>query len=490
MMNALASAFPACFAHVSVMGVCGLLLVLGASLRSVSAVWLATFGAFAAAAAAVVGLQSLGALSGSTLLWSGTVVVDAASVACSVVCALCAAVVLFSSAGSPVISRSAERYWPGMVVLTSTFLMLAAHAHHLAALLVATEVSALGLVALVGVGRAQARGSEAATKAVVVGAVAFGLSAFGMALVFGGSGGALDYAALNGAFATRGPSAVATFGAFLIVAGFLFRLGGAPFHMAAPDVIDGAPLPASMLSVSAVRICWVVAMLRFIRLGFFHPSVSADVSGLALYLGWAAALSMLVGSVGAVRQEQLKRMLAYLSISQLGFVLVAIVALSQNAPLSANALGACLLGQVVALLLALTAANHIASNHEGPAFVDDLAGLAKTRPLVAFALSASMLSVSAMPFTMGFVGVFPVLLATWSVPLMLPLGIVALVAFLVGLYPAWRVIGTMYFREPTRTWPDRNPAGSAAVLVTGTLALLLFGMVTGPWLAWSHRLVP
>jgi len=490
MNQAIASALPSSMNHVWIMVCSALILVLGGSVTSIPAAWLTTLGALAAAAAAVSGMQTLGSFADAQVLWSSAVVVDATAIATGVICALATAAVLAVSVKSQTISQSAERHWPGLVLLTSSSLMFAVHANHLGTLLVATEVAALGQVALLGVGRAQARGSEAASKAVVVSAVAFGLSAFGMALIFGGSSGLMDYGSLAKSFFAHGPSAVAMVGAMFVIAAFLFRLGAAPFHMANADLIDGAPLPSSMFSVSAFRICFAVATLRFLKLGFLSPSVSADVTGIAQILGWVAALSMLVGAVGAVRQESLKRTLAYLALSQIGFSVLAIVALSQGSHLAVTALGASLLGQVLALSVAFAALSQLSAAHEGFPFVDDLAGLAQSRPLLAVSLAVSLLSVSGMPFTVGFGGYFTVLLSVFSTPLMLPLGCVGLLAFLIGLYPTLRVIVAMYFRESARTWPDHNPPGAAAILCTGTLTLLLFGIVTAPWLAWSRHLVP
>jgi NADH-quinone oxidoreductase subunit N len=482
--------FPAMLNHLWITVAAAFVLVLVGSTTRVSAPWLTIIAAISSAAAGVIGFIGFETRVESHLLWSGAVVVDASSIASSVTCALAVAAVLAVSVNSKHISQSAERHWPGLVLLTSSALMMVVHANHLATLLVATESAALGLVAVVGLGRAQARGSEAATKAVVVGAVAFGLSGFGMALIFGGSGGVLDYVSLEKSFASQGPSAVATLGALFVVVAFLFRLGAAPFHMAAPDLIDGAPLPSAMFSVSAFRLCFVLGMLRMLKLGFLAFSANGDMTGLSQVFGWVAALSMLVGAIGAVRQESLKRTLAYLSISQLGFALLAIVALSQNTAMAATAIGACLLGQVVAFSVAFAALNQISSSAESHPFVDDLAGLAQARPLLAFSFAVALLSVESMPFTMGFPGFFSALLSAFSTPLMLPLGCVGLAAFLIGLYPPIRAIVAMYFRHSAKIWPANNPSGGAAVLSVGSFILLLFGIVTSPWLSWARLLVP
>ena len=488
-MTALALMLPAQLGHVWIMIACALLVILLASTERVSSAGLTVFATIAAGAAAVAGMQTLAASTNPVILCSGTVIVDRAAVTCSIVCALCTAAVLATTLGGNSISRSVERHFTGLLLLTAASLMLAAHAHHLAVLLVATESAALGLAALLGLGRAAARGSEAASKAVVVGAVAFGLASFGMALIYGGSGGIMNYGGLTAA-AAKGPSAVATAGAFLVVAAFLFRLGAAPFHMAAPDLLDGAPLPAAMFSVSAFRVCFAVAMLRLLQTGFFNIATTADVTGMAKYVAWAAAASMLIGAVGAVRQQHLKRLLAYLSISQLGFALLAMVALSQNAPTAMMAVGACLLSPAVALLVAFAALTYLSSAHDGNPFVDDLTGLARQRPLLPFALAIAMLALTGMPFTVGFSGLFVTLLSSFSTPFMMPLAVVGLVAFLIGLYPTFRLIVAMYFREPAHVWPDLSPPGATTVLLAGTAALLLFGVVTNPWLAWARLLVP
>lgn len=476
--------------HVWITVAGALLVIAAAAMWRISAGWLTTLAALASASAAVSGVQTYGTFARGQASFGGGMVIDAASLVACVFCALATAAVLASTLGSRSMGKGIERHWPGLVLLTSAALMLTAHAASLASLLVATESASLGFVALVGSGRSQPRGSEAAMKASVVSAVAFGFASLGVALMYGGSGAVLHYDALAAHFADQGPSAVAMMGAFFVIGSFCFRLGAVPFHMVAPDLLDGSPLPAAMLSVSAFRVCFAVALLRLLRLGFFAPSVAADVTGVPLYLMWVAALSMLIGAIGAVRQEHVKRMLAYLSIAQLGFALMAVVALSQKAPAAVTGVGACLLAQAVAFLVAFAALSDLGVTNEGHPFVDDLAGLSHSRPLLAFALALAFLSAAGMPFTVGFGGSFPVLLSAFSVPLLLPLAVVGLLSFLIGLYPALRVIVAMYFRDSTRAWPESHTAGGSAVLVVGTATLLVFGVLTSPWLVWARLLVP
>ncbi|MDX2021880.1 MAG: proton-conducting transporter membrane subunit [Deltaproteobacteria bacterium] len=466
-----------------------LMVIAAAALWRFSAPALTTFAALVAASSAVSAVNTYGVLAPRQTAGAG-VIVDAASLVASVVCCLVTAAVLATTLGSKSLGKGILRHWPGLVLLTSAALMLTAHAASLPALLVATESASLGFVALLGAGRSQRRGTEAAMKAVVVSAVAFGFAGLGTALMYGGSGALLQYDALAASFADHGSSPVTMVGLFFVIAAFCFRLGAVPFHMVAPDLLDGAPLPAAMFSVSAFRVCFVVALLRLLQLGFFAPAIAADVTGVPLFLMWLAALSLLIGSIGAVRQEHVKRMLAYLSIAQLGFALMAVVALSQDAPAAATGVGACLLAQAVAFLVAFAALSDLGATNEGHPFVDDLAGLSQSRPLLAFALALSFLSAAGMPFTVGFGGFFPVLLSTFNVPLLLPLAVVGLLSFLIGLYPALRVIVAMYFREPTRTWPEAHTAGGSAVLVVGTMTLLIFGVLTSPWLGWARLLVP
>ena len=477
--------------HVWIMIAGALLVIAAASLCRIGPAWLTTLGALAAACAAVSAVQTSAGLARGQFSSGAGMIVDQASLVACVCAALATAAVLASPLGSKALGKGVERHWPGLVLLTSAALMLSVHAASLAALLVATESASLGLIALSGVGRSQPRGSEAAMKATVVSAVAFGFAGLGAAFIYGGTEALLNYDAISVSFANQGPNPVAMIGGFLVIGAFGFRLGAVPFHMAAPDLLDGAPPAAAMFSVSAFRLCFLVALLRFLSLGFFAPAVGGDVTGVPLLLTWLAALSMLIGAVGAVRQEHVKRMLAYLSIAQLGFALMAIVALSQKAPTAVTGVGACLLAQSVAFLVAFAALGHLGATNEGHPFIDDLSGLSQSRPLLAFAIALSFLSAAGMPFTIGFGGFFPVLLSAFSVPLLLPLAIVGLVSFLIGLYPALRIIVAMYFRESTRTWAtDEHSAGTSAVLVVGTMTLVVFGVLTSPWLGWARLLVP
>lgn len=474
--------------HVWIVATAGLgLLALSAATRT-AARWLSAFSLLFVALAVVAAIAShpgdLRALVFSSLQ------IDALGNTAHVLCGLATLAALATALVAPAAVPAVAREWPGLLLLVSAASMLAASASSLPTLLVAVEAAGLGMNVLLGLGRNPARGAEVSTKAFLTGAASVGLLVFGAALVYAGSDGALDHEALRSHIERNGPSAVGAVGVLMMVSGLAFRIGVAPFHMALPDFVEGAPLPAALFYVSGFRLCLLVATARLLGAGFFDPALTADGSGLAAALVALAGMSLLVGTLGALRQDGVKRMIGYLSIAQLGWAFVALAAASQHVPEAGFAFAAALLGAVPALVGALLVTAYLPEPIEGRAFMDDWAGLGRQRPGLALAMSICLFSLVGLPLTAGFVSLLSVMKVAFTSRWLLPLEIFALVCLPAGSYAALRLVVTMYFREGQRIWSEEMHAPVSALLWVCVASVVLFGIVPAPWLAWVRWLSP
>lgn len=339
----------------------------------------------------------------------------------------------------------------------------------------------------------RARAAEVASKSFVLGMAAVGLLTFGAALVYAGSG-ALSLHAYSHHARTQGPNALATLGGLMMLAGLLYRLGAAPFHMAAPDAVEGAPLPAAVFFVTGTRTALTIVVARLCLHLFFYDPLTAESSGVAAVLLLVAGASFLIGSLGAIRQDSVKRMLGYLSVCQLGWVFAALAAWSQHVPGAPLAFAAAVLAGPPALAAALLVTPFVPRITESRSFIGDWVGFAQRRPTLGVCMGLALMSLSGLPLTMGFVAVFATLEACFASRWLLPAAASAIVSLPIGLYAALRLIVTMYFREPPAA-PAGEPEERAVWLPMGVglavciSAVCVWGVISRPYLHWAELLV-
>lgn len=474
---------------VLVMGASALfVLALGALAPSLprSLTSLAAFGA--ALAAAVSWPASPDA--GPALLMQGTLVVDIPARLASVACALFTAAALLVSACRSGFPDAAAREAPGLVLLTATAALVAVHAHHLGVLYLAVEATALGAHLLVGLHTQVGRAAEAAAKAFVTGAVAVGVFGLGLALLYAGSRGALGYEALALRYAASGPDPLGTLGLLLVFGALAFRVGVVPFHMSVPDLLEGGSLVAALLNVSVVRLALLLAFVRLLSVGFLHPALSPDGSGLAAAFGVLGLASVWGGALGSLRHDKTRRWLAHAAALQAGGVLVAFCALTQQVNEARQALGASLVSQVMALCLALSVSSLAPRAAEGQDVLDDWAGLGRTRPLLAFAMSVALMSLAGLPVSVGFVAQLSLLQAATASPWLGALVAAVLGGMILFAYASWRFVAVMYFQPASRAWSEPTPAALGLFIGGLTTLVLGFGLLPSAWLAWCVQLVP
>lgn len=338
--------------------------------------------------------------------------------------------------------------------------------HNLSMLFIGIEIMSVSLYILTAIKKRDFSSNEAALKYFLMGAFSTGFLLFGITLLYGASG-SFDLTEIRN-YITSSHTEVSPLlyaGTLLIIIGLGFKVGAAPFHFWVPDVYEGAPTLITAFMSTVVKVGVFAAFLRL-----FYISLSPLQDFWIPVLIVLAALSLLIGNVTAVFQQHFKRMLAYSSISHVGYMLFALIALSSSSDNSIFVYGA---AYTIASIISF-AALMIVEKQVGNDSYDSFNGLAKRNPLLALSLTIAMLSFAGIPLTVGFMGKFMMFAGalskfhTWLV-------VFAVLNALVGVFYYFRVIIAMYFKEA-----DRNmlvlPAYFKIVLIIATLATVVLGI--------------
>lgn len=355
----------------------------------------------------------------------------------------------------------------GMMVLIS--------AHNLLTIYLGLELLSLSLYAMVAFHRDNSNATEAAMKYFVLGALASGMLLYGMSLLYGITG-TLDIGGVQTAVVGLEESKrlVLGLGLVLVIVGMAFKLGAVPFHMWVPDVYHGAPTAVTLFIGTAPKIAAFAMVMRLLVEGL--GSMHAQWQDILIIM---SVLSMAVGNVIAIAQANIKRMLAYSTISHVGFLLLGILAGSQ-AGYSASmfyAIVYALMGMGgFGMIILLSRAGFEADN------LSDFKGLNDRSPWFAFIMMILMFSMAGVPPTLGFFAKFSVLQAvvgsglTW-------LAIVAVVFSIIGAFYYLRIIKLMYFDKAEDTQPIETSTDMKVVLSANGLGILLLGMAPSGLLA-------
>lgn len=365
-----------------------------------------------------------------------------------------------------------------LVLIATLGGILLSGANHLAALFLGIELISLPLFGLVGYAYRQERSLEASIKYTILSAAASSFLLFGMALVYANCG-SLSFLVLGQNLTNdllQEPLLLAGIG--LMIVGLGFKLSLVPFHLWTPDVYQGAPAPVSALLATASKIAIFAVEMRL----FLYVPV-ANSEAVRVVLGLIAGASILFGNLMALNQRSIKRLLGYSSISHLGYLLVALVAL-QGGDLSLETVAIYLAGYLFSSLGAFGVVSLISSPCRGPD-VDALSsyrGLFWQRPLLAVVMAVMMMSLAGIPMTLGFIGKFYLLATTLHAHLWWLIAAVV-IGSAIGLYYYLRVAVSLFAKVPEQS-PDVATAGqfSAGTLVVLVCALLvvLFGIWPQP----------
>ncbi|MET3106570.1 NADH-quinone oxidoreductase subunit N [Oxalobacteraceae bacterium GrIS 2.11] len=338
------------------------------------------------------------------------------------------------------------------------------------------ELMSLALYALVALRRDHVASIEAAMKYFVLGALASGFLLYGISMLYGATG-TLDLSEIARASASvTANKNILVFALVFIVSGLAFKLGAVPFHMWVPDVYQGSPTGVTLLLGAAPKLAAFAIAFRLLVEGLFPQAV--DWQQMLVVL---AVLSMAVGNIAALAQTNLKRMLAYSTISHMGFMLLGLLSgvVDGHVNFAASAYASSMFYVITYVLTTLGTFGMImllARNGFESEQIDDLKGLSKRSPWFALLMLMMMFSLAGIPPFMGFYAKFSVLQAVLNTG-QVWLTVVAVLFSLIGAYYYLRVVKVMYFDEPTETSPITVGAEMRLMLSLNGLAVLALGLL-------------
>ncbi len=375
--------------------------------------------------------------------------------------------------------RGGELFSLSLFALLGIFVMISGH--HFLVIYLGLEMLTLSSYALVALRRDDTRSTEAAMKYFVLGALASGFLLYGLSMLYGATG-SLDVARVMQVISTGAHNKqVLMLGVVFVVAGLAFKLGAVPFHMWIPDIYHGAPTAVTLLIGGAPKLAAFAIVMRLLVEGLMPLAFDWQQMMAVLAVG-----SLLVGNLAAIAQINLKRMLAFSTISQMGFLLLSFVAGNVNGD-TGNATNTYSAGMFYAVTYVLTTLGSfgvimvMARQGFESDDIGDLAGLNRRNPVLAAVMAIFMFSLAGIPPLVGFYGKLAVLQALVASGLSMHIGLAvfAVLMSLVGAFYYLRVVKVMYFDEPLKSEPIAPPADAHAVLCLNGFAVLVLGVLPG-----------
>jgi NADH-quinone oxidoreductase subunit N len=372
---------------------------------------------------------------------------------------------------------------PALVLFAVAGMIMVAHATHLLSLLLGIETMSLAAYALVACRPRSSAGVEGALKYFLMGALATGFFVYGTALVYGTTGGEMSLPGIAGRAAQAGGNPLFVVGVLLILAALLFKVAAVPFHMWLPDAYEGAPTPVTGFMAAGIKAAAFAGMIRLLGSALAAPEVALGHAGWVRVLGLVALASMLLGNLAAIRQDSVKRLLAYSSVAHAGYLLVGVAALGHGVPDARPALLFYLAAYAATTLGAFAVVAWVGRQGDECSRIEDWAGIAQKRPALALAMTLFLLSLAGVPPTGGFFAKFYLFGAAVERPQLVWLVVAAVVLSVVSVYYYLRIVVAMYFRE--RAEPARGYASRATGVVLLLLAaiVLLLGVLPSPVMA-------
>ncbi len=349
-----------------------------------------------------------------------------------------------------------------LVIFASLGMGVILSASDMMTLYLGVEMLSLSSYVLASFHRDSPRSAEAGLKYFVLGALASGILLYGISLVYGFSG-STSYEAI----AAADPGLGLMFGMVLMITGLAFKVSAAPMHVWTPDVYEGAPSPVVAFFATAPKMASMVVFATIMYTAF--PQVVA-FENWQMIIGIIAAASMLVGAFGALIQTNIKRLLGYSSIANMGYALVAVAA-------GAAIGGAAVLVFMTAYVIASIGlfGGVLSMRREGGMVenIDELSGLIRRQPGLAFALTILLISVAGFPLAFGFIGKLSVLEAGWNAGLV-PLVIILIFSSVIAMYYYLRLIWIMWVNEPVEDFEPVEGWVSSTVYLSALASIGLF----------------
>lgn len=369
------------------------------------------------------------------------------------------------------VERIARFEYPVLVMLAGVGMLLMVSAGNLLALYMALELQSLSLYVLAGIHRNSPRSAEAAVKYFVLGALSSGMLLFGISLIYGFTG-TIDFELIRHTLdQAQGASPGITVGLAFILAGLAFKISAVPFHMWTPDVYQGAPAPVTALFAIVPKVAAFGLMMRVLFYAFLP--VSAEWIQIVYFL---SAASMIVGAFAALAQDNIKRLMAYSSIGNIGYVLIGVVAGT------AEGAGAVILYLFIYMMMTAGVFSIILCMRRQGIMamqIGDLAGLSRHNPVMAYALAALMFSMSGIPPLAGFFGKFFIFLAAVEQG-HIALVVIGVLSSVVSAYYYLRIVKVMFFDEPADPFDRGMTIEKRIVLFVSVMFVIGFILKPNP----------
>ncbi|PVE23263.1 NADH-quinone oxidoreductase subunit NuoN [Microvirga sp. KLBC 81] len=388
------------------------------------------------------------------------------------------ALTLVASAGGVILSMDYMRRegisrfeYPILIVLSTLGMMMVISANDLIALYLGLELLSLSSYVIAAFDRDNVRSTEAGLKYFVLGSLSSGMLLYGASLVYGFTGN-VSFPAIAGIL--QGQVGIgAVIGIVFVAAGIAFKISAVPFHMWTPDVYEGSPTPVTAFFAAAPKMAGMAMATRVFIDAF--PNIVGQWQQIIVFISIA---SMALGSFAAIGQRNIKRLMAYSSIGNVGYALIGLAAGTVEGVQGVVVYMAIYLAMTLgafAVILGLRRGKVMFEN------IEDLSGLARTHPVLAFCLAMMMFSLAGIPPLAGFFAKFAVFNAAINANLV-ALAIIGVVTSVIGAYYYLRIVKVMYFDEPAAAY-DAMPAGVKLVLALSSIFVVLFGIVPAPLVA-------
>lgn len=377
------------------------------------------------------------------------------------------------------------------LLMFATFgMMLMASGNDLVVIFLGLETLSIATYVMAGLRRGDLKSNESAMKYFILGSFASAFLLYGMALIYGATG-ATNLTQIADKIVNPNFPALLLIGGAMMVVGFGFKVATVPFHVWTPDVYEGAPAPVTGFMAAGPKAAAFASFIRVFVLGF--PFIAGVSASNYLHESWMtvlavmAMLSMTIGNVAAILQNNVKRMLAYSSIAHAGYALVGFIGAGAAKPGSAQdaaiaSVAFYMLTYAVTNLGAFAIVSLVAQKNDRRADFEDFNGIGFKSPVIAFTLSLFMLSLLGLPLTAGFMGkvlVFRPALEAGST-LLVVMVIVAVINTAISAYYYLRFIVVMFFKERVTDWNEpRMPIGLAAALLITVVGVLYLGIFAG-----------
>lgn len=419
----------------------------------------------------------------ATIAFGGMFILDGMATGMKLLLYVCGVVIILYAKQYIIDKKMLRGEFYAIFLFAILGMMVMISANNMLILYVGLELLSLSLYGLVALNRDSLKATEAAMKFFILGALASGLLLFGISFIYGATGGSLQLDKVFLYIYQSGGSnpALLVFGLVFIVAGLMFKLGIAPFHMWVPDVYEGAPIAVTMVIGTITKLAAIVFIIRFLISGLVI--LSDQWSLMLLVLG---ILSLFIGNIVAIAQTNIKRMIGYSAIANMAFVVFGLLAVS------VNGLTATLFYMIAYVITSLAGFGILTLlSHDGYECetINDLRGLSRSHPIYAGMLLLVMFSLAGIPPLVGFYAKFRILEALIASGY-LKTAIYAVVMSLIGAFYYIRVVKVMYFdkQELSLLVADAGLT-TKVVLVINSLLILTLGIMPNYLLEFCTKLI-